>query len=193
MNQLRRSAAAIILLLGLSACVSITPVPAGKLTLGGGRQVTLGRQWSDVSAIMPQRAPKVRVLSIDGPLLNRLYVAQGLAPGEGLLKKAAKEKPTPVFHADMSPTEQVEFVAASIAAMGYQRVETSGLRPAKIGADDALRFDVAAQTESGMQLRGVAQVANLSGKLHLLLYLAPAEHYYEATRGEVEAIMASAV
>jgi hypothetical protein len=179
MNQLRRSAAAIILLLGLSACVSITPVPAGKLTLGGGRQVTLGRQWSDVSAIMPQRAPKVRVLSIDGPLLNRLYVAQGLAPGEGLLKKAAKEKPTPVFHADMSPTEQVEFVAASIAAMGYQRVETSGLRPAKIGADDALR--------------GVAQVANLSGKLHLLLYLAPAEHYYEATRGEVEAIMASAV
>jgi hypothetical protein len=185
-------AACALALSGLAACVAVTPVPAGAVALGGNHKVVLGRMWSDISAILPQRAKNVRVLSIDGPLLNRLYLAQGLAPGDGLLKSASKEHPAPVFHADMSPTETVEFVTDSVAAIGYQQVTTSRLRPAQIGASNALRFDLEAQTESGLELKGTAQAAVIAGKLYLVLYLAPAEHYFDANMSEVEAILHSA-
>jgi hypothetical protein len=153
--------------------------------------LVLGRQWSDVSAIMPLRAKNVRILTIDGPLLNRLYLAEGLGAGEGLLKAASKEQPAPTFQAKMSPNELVEFVSESVASMGYQRVSTKKLRPAKVGRTVAYRFDLEAQTESGLQLQGTAQVAVVEGKLYVVLYVAPAEHYFAATLPEVEGVMAS--
>lgn len=176
----------------LAACSAITPVGPGPLPLQGGRQVALSRQWSDVSAILPQRAKKVRVLSVDGPMLNRLYLAEGLSPGEGLLTRASKEHPAPTFKSDMSLTELVEFTADSVTLMGYQRVATSALRPGKFGADDAIRFEIDALTESGLEMKGVAMAATSKGRLYLLVYLAPAEHYFAATLPEVEAILKSA-
>ena len=166
------AAALALVLIGLGGCISIPAVPAGPVALGDNHQVVLARQWSDVSALLPQRSKKVRVLTIDGPLLNRLYLAQGLAPGEGLVTAVSKERPVPVFHADMAPTELVEFVSNSIATIGYQRVETAKLRPAKFGETDALRFDVTAQTDSGLEMMGTAEVAAAGGKLYLVLYLA---------------------
>jgi hypothetical protein len=190
-----RPIAAVALLLamtGLVGCVSISAVPPGPVALGDSHQVVLARTWSDVSVVMPQRSKKVRVLSIDGPLLNRLYLAQGLVPGEGLITPLSKERPVPAYHADMAPTELVEFVSDSIAAIGYQRVETSKLRPAKFGQTEALRFDVTAQTDTGLEMMGTAEVAVAGGKLYLVLYLAPAEHYYPANLPDVEDIIGSA-
>jgi hypothetical protein len=141
---------------------------------------------------MVGRPKNVRLLSIDGPLLNRLYLTDGLAPGEFLLKPARKEQPTPTYRAGMAPTELVEFVADSVAALDYQRVETSNLRPTKFGGDNAIRFDISAQTTEGLNIAGTAMVAETGGKLYVVLYLAPREHYFAANLAEVEQIMASA-
>ena len=186
------TAAAVALALGVSACTTVTSVPAGSLPVGGGHQVTLGREWSDISAIMTGRPKKVRLLSIDDPLLNRMYIAQGLKPGEFLVKPSAKEKPTPTVRANMSATERIEFVTDSVAALVYQRVEALRPRPAKFGNGDGVRFDIKAQTSEGLDVSGTALVAEAGGELYVILYLAPTEHYYEATLPEVERIMASA-
>lgn len=185
---------------GLSASVlagcggggTLDGVSSGPMALGDRHHVVLGRRWADISPILPQRSKKVRVLSIDGPLLNRVYVARGLESGDGLLKRADKEHPVPAFHADMSPTELVEFTTDSVAAMGYLRVEASRLRPAKFGGEDGVRFDLQAKTTSGLEMLGVAQMAVVKGRLYLILYVAPAEHYFAATLPEVEAMMKSA-
>ncbi|HEX7884665.1 MAG TPA: hypothetical protein VF474_01695 [Phenylobacterium sp.] len=178
-------------LLGLAACQSIPAVPAGPMTLGAA-EVTLGREWSNVSALLPGANKKVTVLSIDGPLLNRLYVTDGLAVGDSLVKKAAKEKPTPKLRAGMNSSERMEFVADSIAAMGYQRVETTKPRPARFGGEMAVRFDLSARTEDGLEVRGAALAAETGGKSYFVIYMAPGEHYFEASLPEVEAVMASA-
>lgn len=178
--------------LSLAACATITPAPAGPLKVGSGANVTLGRQWSDISLVMPGRHKKVRVLSIDGPLLNRLYLTDGLAPGDYLIKPLAKERPMPLVRADMSATERMEFVTDSISAMDYQRVALAKPRPAKLGAASGVRFDVSAQTAEGLEIKGVATVAEIGGKIYVILYLAPAEHYFAATLPEAEAVMASA-
>jgi len=190
-GRLLRNAAAAAALLALAACATVTSAPAGPYAAGG-HQVTLGRQWSDMSAVIPGRPKNVRILSIDGPLLNRLYIADGLRSGEFLVKPMAKERPTPVWRSGMSPNEQVEFIADSVAALDYQRVETSGLRPAKVGAVDGMRLDISAKTAEGLEISGLAQVVESGDRLYLILFLAPGEHYFAASKAEVEAIMASA-
>lgn len=175
----------------LSACVTVTAAPTGAYKVGADYQVNLSHDWSDVSNIMVGRPKSVHLLSVDGPLLNRLYLSEGLIPGDFLVKPASKEQPTPTYRAGMTVREQVEFVADSVGALDYLRAETSNLRPAKFGDVDAVRFDITAKTKDGLDMAGAGEVAQTGGKLYVILYLAPAEHYYAAELSEVEAIFKS--
>ncbi len=191
MKRLIVAAALGLAALVLAGCGGATSVPAGAFKVGGS-QVTLGREWSDVSGIMVPRPKKVRLLSIDGPKLNRLYISDGLSAGEHLVRPLRKEQPTPTIRAGMSANERMEFVADSVAAMDFQRVEIVKPRPAKFGEHPALRFDIEAKTKDGLDILGTAEVAEVGSKTYVLIFLAPAEHYYAATLSEVEAIIASA-
>ena len=176
----------------LAGCVTVESAPSGDYAVGGAYRVTLGRQWSDISNIMVGRPANVHLLSIDGPLLNRLYLTEGLAPGDFLVKPAAKERPTPTYRASMTAHERVEFITDSVAALDYQRVETSNLRPAVFNGTNGLRFDITAKTKDGLDMDGSAEVVEIAGKLYVTLYLAPHEHFYAATLSEVETVFASA-
>lgn len=184
--------AAVVSVLALAGCETVVLAPAGPLAVGQDQQVTLGRNWSDVSAVTYPRVKKVKLLTIDGPLLNRLYLTEGLAVGDKIVGSVSKERPTPVVRSGMSATERMEFVADSVAAMDYQRVQTAKPRPAKIGEASGVRFDLTAQTKDGLDIQGTSVVVEQGGKLYVILYLAPAEHYFQAGLAEVEAIMASA-
>ena len=177
-------------LLALTACVAIKPVPPGPYA-SGGHQITVGRTWTDLGPVFG--SPKaVRMLTVDGPMLNSLFVIDGLKPGEYIIRGPSKEQPSPTFKAGMSPTEQVEFLADSLVAIGFQRVETDGLRPVKIGSNDGMRVDITAKTAAGLDISGIAQLAEVNGRLYILLYTAPTEHYFAATKAEVESVMSSA-
>lgn len=185
-----RTVAALAAVASLSACAAIKPVPAGPYA-SGGNQITVGRTWTDMGRLF-DASKGVRMLSIDGPQLNRLFVIDGLRAGEFIIRPASKERPTPTWKAGLTPTEQVEFLADSLAAMQYHRVETDNLRPVKVGDRSGVRFDISAQTVDGLNISGIAQLVEAGDRLYVLLYLAPTEHYFDATRAEVESIMASA-
>lgn len=192
MRTVIRPLAAVLVALSLAGCATVTAAPAGRFQAGNGQEMTLGRMWSDISPIMFNRGKKVRVLSIDGPLLNALYVGSGLVPGDNIVRSYVKERPTPLVRAGMSASERLEFVSDSVAAMGYQRVELTHPRAATLGGAPGVRFDLDAATSEGLEIKGTGVVAEVSGKLYLIVYLAPAEHYFQASLPEVEAILASA-
>ena len=129
---------------------------------------------------------------MDGPLLNRLYLTDGLSPGEYLVKPPKSDHATPPYHERMSPTELVEFISDSVSAQGYAKVESLNLRPAQFRGVSAIRFDLTAVTDAGLNMQGTGEVAEISGKLFVMLYLAPQEHYFAANLPEVESIFASA-
>lgn len=177
----------------LTACTGGSKLVTGPYATGqGGFTVTLGRSWSDITSLMGNRARNVHLLSIDGPFLNRLYLAGALRPGEFIVKPARPETPTPTFRADMSDTEIVEFVTDSVAALGYQRPETANLRPATLAAAPGVRFELTTQSTEGLNYSGTALVSRAGDRLNVLLYLAPSEHYYDAYLPEVEQVFASA-
>lgn len=191
MRVLKISTTIALACLALSGCAAISSAPAGPLKVGDA-SVTLGREWSNISAIAPNRSKKVVLLSIDGPALNRLYVSDALAPGDFLVRPASKQQPTPVVRADMSASERIEFVADSVAAMDYQRVQVVRPRPAKFDGRSAVRFDLTALTSDGLEISGTALVAESDGRTHVMIYLAPAEYYFSAYLPEVEQVFASA-
>lgn len=175
----------------VAACATVTTAEAGPYSVNKAYTVTLGRPWSDLTSAMPNKGPRTRFLTIDGPLLNRLYLVGGLEDGGALMKAASKEKPVPEYRAGMSSTEAVAFVADTVAALGYQDVETLSLRPQDFAGGDGVRFDLAAATPAGLKMAGSALLAETDGRLNLMLYIAPAEHYYAAHLPEVEQIFAS--
>lgn len=177
--------------LSLSACVAITLAPAGDYAVGKGAHVTLDRNWSDMSALMPNQPKTVKLLTLDGYLLNRLYLTAGLADGEPFVRPARREATTPLYRSEMSLTEQVEFVADSVTALDYERVETSRVRPAEVSGQRGARFDIVARTKQGLDVKGVGQVVEKNDRLFVAIYLAPAEHYYAAGLASAEAAMSS--
>jgi hypothetical protein len=187
----RAAAACVLACAALTGCASVTSAPAGLYDAPKPYQVTLGREWSDISVMSGAPSKSVRLLTIDGPLLNRLYIVGGLAPGEFMFRSMSKTQPTPTVRKEMSATERMEFITDNLGVMGYQRVEMARPRPAKFGQADGVRFDFTAKTADGLEIKGTSQVAEIDGKLYAIVYLAPAEHYFQATLPEVEKVMSS--
>ncbi|MBL8530394.1 MAG: hypothetical protein JNK94_01555 [Hyphomonadaceae bacterium] len=178
----------------LAAAALTASCATGGLVSGdlksGDATVTLAREWSDVTFMLPNRPPNVRMLSVDGPLLNRLYLAN-LEPGQSLLRLPDRDTPRPLYRADMSESELVEFVIDCIA-QEYQNPEAAALRPHTLGETPAVRFDISTRTAEGLNISGTAMVARQNDRLHVLLYLAPSEHYYASLAPDVESVFASA-
>ena len=191
MNVTRRT----LLLGAASTTLLVTSCATGRLVNGpvknAGTTVILARDWSDITFLLPSPRPRnVKLFTIDGPQLNRLYFA-ALRPGESLLRPSDRDTPRPTYEADMSDSELVEFVIDCVA-QEYQNPEAGALRPQNMGAAPGIRFDISTRTAEGLDISGTALVARHGERLHMLLFLAPTEHYYSVLLPDVEAILSSA-
>ena len=179
-------------LIGLAAtgCASITLAPAGGYAAGSAGY-TLGQNWSDLTAVMPNRGPGIHILTIDGPLLNRLILTDGIEDGAPILRPANREQRMPVHRAGASASEQVEFVVDTLAVMDYQSIEASGLRRAARAGGTGVLFDLTARTPEGLNVSGLAQVIEVDGRLYVAIFAAPTEHYFGVYQAEALRVMES--
>lgn len=173
----------------LAGCGGATAV-TGPFKVGSAYDVNLAKTWSSVSLFNLNR--EVKYLTIDGPFLNNFYLTEGLAVGRSMVRTTSKSRPMPIVKRDMSETELAEFVVDTVASFGYDGVASKNLRPTKFGSADAVRFDLSAKTDAGLDIMGTAQVALVGGKVHVMLFLAPGEYFYPTLLGEVDHIFGSA-
>lgn len=186
-----KKALALTAALAVGACATPKAV-TGSYPIGETYSITLGHTWADISGQVLGRPKEVHLLTVDGPLLDRFYVTEGIAPGGFMVKPAKKELPTPTYRTGLSQSELVEFVIDTLAALDYLHPEATNLRPSTFGTAQAVRFDLTAQTKEGLNISGTAQIAESGGKAYVMLYLAPSEHYYTASLPEVETAFKSA-
>lgn len=176
-----------------AGCASVTLAPAGPYKAGASYSVTLGRAWSDITAASPNLQDGVRVLSIDGPLLNRLFLAVDIAPGQGVIKPPRRETRAPVYRADMTSREISEMLLETLSGMNYQKVEEVELNPGKFLDGAGVRVTFKAQTKEGLEMSALAVAAPRNGKLQAILFVAPSEYYFQRDLPEVERIISSVV
>lgn len=173
----------ILLALMLAACAS----HGGRLQHAGevalfDLTITTDLDWARY------RAPRQELWTIDGPLLNQLRIISGIKPGEHvfLRGKQRKSRPDgPWFRPSMRPDEVRDLVRDALRLEGWSQVSAHSLRPAQMGPHAGLRFGLDLISASGLRYQGQAIAAERDGKLTLLLWLAPAEHYYPR---DVEAV-----
>jgi hypothetical protein len=91
----------------------------------------------------------------------------------------------------MSENEVMEFVVDSLAAIGMQKVEASGLRPSPFGPSPGFRFQLAFQSADGLDMLGSVVGTMRNGSLYLIIYSGAALHYYPKHNSTVEAVIAS--
>lgn len=191
MKMIRRAFVAAAFAVALSGCASGGLVEPGPTQAGAGAfTVTPTRQWSDLTFLLNPRPPGVRMLSIDGPFLNRLYLAE-IQSGQSLVRPADRDTPRPLYRTDLTDTELVEFVIDCIA-VEYQSPTATALRPQMFAGRPGVRFDIETLTARGLRVSGTALVSRNGDRLQVMLYLAPSEHYYAELLPEVERIFASA-
>lgn len=177
--------------LSLAGCATITLAPAGAYSAGDAAY-TLGRNWSDLTAVVPARGEGVHVLTIDGPLLNRMFLTDGIGEGQPIIRPVnRREHRNPVYRSGSSATEQIEFIADSLGAMDYQSVETSGVRRAERAGRNGIMFDITARTPEGLNISGLAQCIEVDGELYVAIFVAPTEHYFGVYQAEAQRVMES--
>ncbi len=189
-SAIKLGTAAAVMALLLGACASgPTLAPKGAFVQGK-NTVALDRDWSLYPTGM---GPKTKMLTLDGPLLNRVYVSDGLDANTPLFISQTKgdtaSNPAPRGKANMSLSEQIEYVATAIGALDYQKVETSAPKPVTVDGAKGVRFDITAKTSEGLNIRGVAQAVSKGGLNYYVVYLAPETHYYAASLVAVRATM----
>src|SRR5687768_13321647 len=81
----------------LAGCATVTLAPAGTYEANA-LAVNLTRAWSDLTPAGMQ-PPGVRLLTVDGVMLNQLYVAT-IEPGGSLVKIVDRDTPRPTYRAD---------------------------------------------------------------------------------------------
>ena len=127
------------------------------------------------------RQPRIEQWTIDGAPLNQLSIISRIKPREHVFLSARERswRPDgPWFRAGMRPDEVRDIVLDGLRGAGWANVEASNLRPASWGGVPGLRFEIDLDNPNGLVYRGMATAAERDGRLTVLLWVAPAEHYY---------------
>lgn len=163
------------------------PVAVAKTSM----KVTPGQTWNRWTA---KPVKQGETWTRDGVNLNEHYLVSGLPAGMTLYRdNQKKERPLPVLSKTLDLTEIPEFYENSTRlVLGTSVFEMTAVEPAKMGTHDAVKFAFNYSVEgSPLKRKGLAMGTMVKGQLYLIAYTAPATHFFERDRAEVEAIMAS--
>lgn len=183
----------LVLLVALALCACVHAQQAsGRYQVDHAFSVRLERPWADASNIArPRPSSHVHLLTIHGAALEGLYLVGGLKPGDPLWTPPHGDE-YPRYHGDFSRSEMVEFVDASLAALGYVAVTPRNIRPAALASQDGVRFDIEMQTADGLDVAGVALASQSGDRLNLILFLAPREHFFPTLMPEIDRMLIAA-
>ncbi len=179
---MKRALMVLILIAAAGCSGGASKKDPGEQRIGSRYSITTSTAWSHVSG-NPQN------WTIDGPGLGLLQTWGGLGTGDALIRKQGRRMPQ--FRSSFGPLEVAEMVADTIEIIiPGADVETADFRPVAFGSRDGFRFQIN-YVRKGLPMRGTAAGSIHRGRLDLILFTAPAEHYFDLRTGEIDRIIAS--
>jgi hypothetical protein len=172
----------------LAGCAGVDLVQAGKpADLGDGISVVPGTAWARVHT--PGTDP---IFTIDGIGLGELHAYTGIDPGKPIFSvSGVSDKDLAAYTKGMLPNEVMDLLVGNMSKSGAQNVHASNLAPAKFGSGNGFRFDIAYVNANGLDMQGEALIAERTGKLDVLLFVAPQEYYFARRKPDVEQLFAT--
>lgn len=179
------------------ACVLISLLTA----CGGGRLVQPGTvEAGDIVVDTPLAwsrftFSRYQIWTVDGIALNRLYFIPSVRNGEHVFleRRASKRRPDgPVYRTGMRADEIRDLLLDAFSEGGAIGVVSGELKPVRFGDRDGLRFEFSASTDSGLLYRGQVLAAERGDTLAVMVWMAPAEFYYDRDVASVNRLLDSA-
>ncbi|HEV2607161.1 MAG TPA: hypothetical protein VGT79_04180 [Xanthomonadaceae bacterium] len=173
----------------LAGCAGERLVQPGIASANGGIVIDTPIAWSRFVF------SRYEIWTVDGIPLNRLYIVPSVKNGEHVFlerRVSANHPDAPAFRTGMRAEEIRDIVLDALTETGAVNIESEGLRPARFGTIDGLRFEFSASTAAGLQYRGMVLAAAHGDELTFLLWMAPAEYYYGRDAASVARILDSA-
>jgi hypothetical protein len=179
-----------LLLLGLclAGCASTGGplVRSGPNPAGGGLSIDSEMEWTRI------RGQRHQIWTIDGELLNRLYLVPRVREGEYIFlgrRQTARRPDGPFYRRGMRPDELRDLVIDGLRMAGGVNVAGQNLRPADFGGREGLRFDFSLSNEEGLRYEGMAAAFEHERGLALAIFLAPGEYYYPRDAARVSRML----
>lgn len=189
-SNTRLRALLLLLLFSLLASCATTG-PGGKLQRSGSSKVfdmtlTSDLDWARV------KSRREEMWTIDGMMLNRLSIFSNVKPDEHVFQKARERRSRPDgpwFRTGMRLDELQQLVVDGLVDQDWVGVSAMRLRPHRFGGVEGARFDLRLTHPDGLIYEGTAAVAERNGRLTVLLWLAPKEHYFGRDVAAVNAML----
>ena len=124
---------------------------------------------------------RTQLWTIDGSPLNQFIFISKVKPNEHIFLSGRERKSRPDgpwFKPGMRPDEIQNIMLDGWREAGFAQVSGTNLRPEKFGNVDGLRFDVTMTSETGLIYQGTAGAVERNGRLNVMYWIAPQEHYY---------------
>lgn len=175
----------------LSACGPTPLVRAGAATAVGSIRLHTTVDWSRYGD------SRVELWTRDGTLLNQFQFVGPVEPGDHVFhaRRESKRRPDgPYFREGMDGLELQALVLDGLVELGAVRPRARDLQPCSFGdgGGESVRFGVETANQDGLVYRGMAQASVHRGRLYVMLFLAPGEHYFDRDRETVERMLDSA-
>ena len=172
----------------LSACVSMSPVPAGvPLKAETAFNVTPSTSWTR----MPDGLnPTVgSALTQDGVPLGAVYLVT-VKNDKPMLDKS-KRKNLPRYTLGSTALEQIDFLKSSMNLMGYEDVLTTNVAPTSVDGHSATQFGFTGKYPNGLEMQGDVIIFEANDQLNIVFYAAPKMHYYHKNKNDADTLFNS--
>lgn len=177
---------ALLVALALGGCVMQGMDGGQEASVGNGVRVTAEPGFAQI------HIATMRYWTRNGTGLDELHFYTGIKSGQPLFRPAGKQpRDLAAFHARMTPNDIEDLTVASMEKNGFQHVRASALRPCPFGSAPGFCFDLQLANDQGLEMRGRAMAATREGVLDLLVFTAPAEHYFAELSPAMDRIFAS--
>ena len=181
----------LLMLLGvmtlLAACSGGSPlVKPGANTAGSRLVIDSEMEWTRFSG------SRYQVWTMDGELLNRLYLIPAVREGEHvfLVTRQSRRRPDGAFfHPGARPDEIRDLIVDGLAAAGAVNIRTENLRPASFGQHEGVRFEVRLTNQEGLEYQAMAAAFVHDRTLALALFIATSEYYYPRDAAKVDRML----
>ncbi len=185
---------AVLLVLALAGCASVSKVESGDRPVGDRLVVTLDGPWNQLNA--PGLGP-AQTWTMEGLTVDQLLLYSGIKDGQAIHAERAAGaggvKPKVfAFRSAMQPDEIAALFEGMLTRDG-SRFELVKLEPAAFGGTKGFRFDFALTRKiDNVQLNGFGYGAVNKGELFAIVYMAPKLTFFARHAAKVEQLCRSA-
>ncbi len=182
-------AIALLCLLTAACSTGGALVRPGPTLASGKLMIDSEMEWTRIAT-----STRYQLWSIDGELLNRLYLISNVREKEFIFlgQRQTRRRPDGAFYQrGLRPDELRDLILDGLRAAGTANVEARNLRPATFGGREGLRFEFSLANEEGLKFQGMAAAFEQEKGLSLAIFMAPSEYYYPRDEAKVAKMLDS--